>query len=228
MILKKNTRFSKTRDFQKHAIFKNTRFSKTHDFQKHVIFKNTRFHIKNAGDRKFYRFRMSQICLCGKSVGGTFTKEGLCFHCSFCHYFCTEQDAFIYDEGVKKFLATKQDRPRCCMIEGLMRNYARMRVVTDMEDDYFGRPFFVCSKKHNPCKYFAWGDQAIMETEDEREIGKDTTAEFLRLNDEFPYYPDEMLKLLHDALARNEEFDIHQEYMKVVSTKESLEKRLGQ
>ena len=106
------------------------------------------------------------------------------------------------------------------MIEGLMRNYAKMRVVTDMEDDYFGRPFFVCSKKHNPCKYFAWGDQPIMEREDEREIGKETTAEFLRLNDEFPYYPDEMLKLLHDALARNEEFDIHQEYMKVVSTKE--------
>ena len=106
---------------------------------------------------------MSQICLCGKPVGGTFTKEGLCFHCSFCHYFCTEQDAFIYDQGVKKFLATKQDRPRCCMIEGLMRNYARMRVVTDMEKPNFGRPFFVCSKKHNPCNYFEWGDQQIIE-----------------------------------------------------------------
>ena len=119
-------------------------------------------YIKNAGGRKFYRFRMSQICLCGIPVGGNFTKEGLCFECSFCHYFCTEQDAFIYDQGVKKFLATKQDRPRCCMNEGLMRNYARMRVVTDMKKENFGRPFFVCSKKHKPCRYFAWGDISII------------------------------------------------------------------
>ena len=48
------------------------------------------------------------------------------------------------------------------MIEGLMRNYAKMRVVTDVEDDYFGRPFFVCSKKHKPCNYFAWGDISII------------------------------------------------------------------
>ena len=71
-----------------------------------------------------------------------------------------------------------------------------------------------------------------MEPEDEREIDEDTGAEFLRLNDEFPYYSDELLKLMverrTDALARNEEFDMHQEYMKMVSTKESLEKILRQ
>ena len=66
-----------------------------------------------------------------------------------------------------------------------------------------------------------------MEPEDQREIAEDTSAEFLRLNDEFPYYPDELLKLRRDALARNEEFDLHQEYLKLVSTKESLEKRIG-
>ena len=71
-----------------------------------------------------------------------------------------------------------------------------------------------------------------METEDEREIVEDTSTEFLRLNDEFPYYSDEMLKLLKergdDALTRNEEFDIHQEYMKLIGTKELLEKRFQQ
>ena len=105
---------------------------------------------------------MSQICLCGTPVGGNFTEEGFCFMCSFCHYFCTEQDASIYDQGVKKFLATKQTRPRCCMIEGFMRNYARMRVVTDMKKENFGRPFFVCSKSREQCRYFAWGDQVII------------------------------------------------------------------
>ena len=92
-----------------------------------------------------------------------------------------------------------------------------------------GRYFFSCAKPscRAPCKFFKW-----METEDEREIVEDTSTEFLRLNDEFPYYSDEMLKLLKergdDALTRNEEFDIHQEYMKLIGTKELLEKRFQQ
>ena len=220
-------------------------------------------------------FRMSQICLCRKPTGGTFTKNGLCSWCSTCHFFCTEKDGFIYDQAVKKFLATKQPQPLCCVGEGTSRNYAKMRVVTDTEKDSFARPFFVCSKEDDQCNYFAWGDQTIiprplcehgkpcgihkewkegpnkgryffscaksrgpckffkwMETEDQREIAEDTNAEFLRLNDEFPYYSDEMLDLMAErragALARNEVFNIHQEYMEFVRTKELLEKRFQQ
>ena len=161
---------------------------------------------------------------------------------------------------------------------GVVRNYAKMRANTDVENDNFGRPFFVCSKKVDRCRYFAWGDQAIIprplcehgkpcnirkewkegsnkgryffscaepasynpsrgpfkffkwvETEDQREIAEDTSAEFLRLNDEFPYYSDEVLKLMAErrasALARDEVFDMHQEYMELVRTKELLEKK---
>ena len=217
-------------------------------------------------------FRMS-VCLCRKPTGGTFTENGLCSVCSFCHFFCTEEDAFIYDQAVKKFLATKQPQPLCCM--GIIRRSAQMKANTNVESDNFGRPFFVCSKKTDPCRYFAWGDQAIiprplcehgkpctirkqwkegpnngryffscaepykptrgpckffryMEIEDQREIAEDTSAEFLRLNDEFPYCSDELLKLMAErraaALARNEVFDIHQEYMELIRTKELLEK----
>ena len=222
-------------------------------------------------------FKMSQICLCRKLTGGTFTENGLCSECSFCHFFCTEEDGFIYDQAVKKFLATKQPQPLCCM--GIIRRSAKIKAVTDPEDDDFGRPYFVCSKKTDRCRYFAWGDQAIIprplcehgepcrmqkewkegpnkgryffscakqssynpargpckffkwtETEDQREIAEDTSAEFLRLNDKFPYYTDELLELMEErhaaALARNEAFDIHQEYMKLVRTKELLEKRI--
>ena len=223
-------------------------------------------------------FRMSgQICLCRKWPGGTFTENGLCTECSYYHFFCTEEDEFIYDQAVKKFLATKQPQPFCCMSEGLVRTLAQMRANTNPESDNFGRPFFVCSKKVDPCRYFAWGDQAIiprplcehgkqcdmlkewkegpnkgryffscpeqssynpgpckffkwMETEDEREIAEDTGTEFLRLNDEFPYYSDEFLELMAErraaGLTRNEAFDIHQEYMKLIRTKELLEKRI--
>ena len=151
---------------------------------------------------------------------------------------------------------------------------ARMEVVTDVDSLNFGRPYFVCSKPTNPCRYFAWGDEAIiprplcehgkpccrrkewkgpnkgrysfscaeppsyipgkgrckffkwMEPEDEREIDEDVSAEFLRLNDEFPCYPDELLEIMDDARARNEESDLHQEYMEMTSTKETIEKSL--
>ena len=164
----------------------------------------------------------------------------------------------------------KQPQPLCCNVDGIIHVKTRMRVKTDVESDNFGRPYFVCSKKRDPCRYRTWGDEAIisrplcehkkpchiqkewkegpnkgryffscaerasckffmwLETEGQRKNDEDTSAEFLRLNDEFPYYPDEMLKLQQDALARNEEFDVHQEHMKMVSTKESLEKMLRQ
>ena len=222
---------------------------------------------------------MSQICLCRRPTAGEFTENGLCRFCNYCFYYCTEEDAFIYDQAVKKFLATKQPQPLCCNVDGIIHVKAKMRVKTDVESDDFGRPYFVCSKKRDPCSYFAWGDEAIipmplcehgkpchrqkewkegpnkgryffscgepssyipgrgpckffkwMEPEDQREIAEDTSAEFLRLNDEFPYYSDEVLKLMAerrtDALARNEEFNMHQEYMKLIRTKESLEKRI--
>ena len=39
-----------------------------------------------------------------------------------------------------------------------------MKMVTDKEKENFGRPFFVCPHKRNPCNYFEWGDQKIPET----------------------------------------------------------------
>ena len=105
---------------------------------------------------------MSQICLCRRPTAGEFTENGLCSFCPYCFYYCTEEDAFIYDQAVKKFLATKQPQPLCCNVDGIMHVKAQMRVKTDVESDDFGRPYFVCSKKRDPCSYFAWGDEAII------------------------------------------------------------------
>ena len=102
-------------------------------------------------------------------------KHGTFWFCSNrsddCLFKCTEEDqAYLYDKAVKAFLASKQDRPKCCAITSTtVKNgvaeipvvighlYAKMKVVTDMENENFGRPFFVCPKRHNPCNYFAWG-----------------------------------------------------------------------
>ena len=92
---------------------------------------------------------------------------------------CTEKDSSIYDQAVKKFLATKQDRPKCCGVvpaADAERHYAKFRVYTGTEKHIWwtaykediGRPFFVCGKndERDPrgCGYFAWGDKNIVTT----------------------------------------------------------------
>ena len=127
-------------------------------------------------------FYDEMLCLHGEKAGCTENKEkGKSWYCKRisdpCHFNCTKDQVHLYDKGVKEFLATKQDRPKCCTITStsvkngvaeipvvIGRRYAKMKVVTDMKKKSFGRPFFVCSKKHDPCNYFAWGDQTIAET----------------------------------------------------------------
>ena len=130
------------------------------------------------------------LCLHGEKCYATSTvKNGTFWYCknrnSPCHFICSEDQADLYDKAVKEFLATKQARPKCCAVKipeqrtmrtlvndggnveipevAVVRNYAKMKVVTDMEKESFGRPFFVCSKKNERCDYFAWGDQIIVE-----------------------------------------------------------------
>ena len=106
------------------------------------------------------------LCLHGKPAATSTTEKGTFWFCgepSSCHFICSEEDAFLYDKAVKEFLATKQDRPKCCGVTpeaSADRNYARVRVVRDMSKVNFGRPFFTCSK--DGCDYFEWGDEIIV------------------------------------------------------------------
>ncbi|CAB3988841.1 endonuclease 8-like 3 [Paramuricea clavata] len=36
---------------------------------------------------------------------------------------------------------------------------ARMKVVKDVSKPNFGRPFFVCCDRENPCEFWQWGDR---------------------------------------------------------------------
>ena len=119
------------------------------------------------------------LCLHGEpalrvsKINGSFW---ICSHRNWdsnCHFSCEEEEhAPLYDKAVKAFLATKKDRPQCCAITRTMTRdgvteppvvtgycYVVMKVVTDKENENFGRPFFVCQKRCNPCGYFAWGDE---------------------------------------------------------------------
>ena len=116
------------------------------------------------------------LCLHGKPCRGNFSRSGFSWQCaepSTCHFKCSEEETSMYDQAVKRFLEAKQPRPKCCVkIAGsyrrgktpeVPRRYAKMKPNTDVENYSFARPYFVCSKKRNPCSYFAWGDGIILE-----------------------------------------------------------------
>ena len=111
---------------------------------------------------------VEMLCLHGKPTGKIKNEKGLtlwvCQQPSTCHFSCSEDQKYLYGGAVEDFLNTAQPRPLCCMGEDYVRNYAKMKVVTDMSKESFARPFFVCSKKNDQCNYFEWGDQRIIET----------------------------------------------------------------
>ena len=105
------------------------------------------------------------LCLHGKPDVTSTTENGTFWFCGEpcrCDFICSDEQAYLYEEAIKAFLATKQNRPACCRIGTSEEyNYARLRVVRDAEKESFGRPFFTCSKENDRCNYFEWGDEII-------------------------------------------------------------------
>ena len=89
----------------------------------------------------------------------------VCRQSSTCHFSCYEKQSNknLYTGAVEAFLNTGQSIPLCCIRKDGERNYAKIKVVTDIKKENYGRPFFICSKGLNPCSYFEWGDQKIPE-----------------------------------------------------------------
>ena len=99
------------------------------------------------------------LCLHGEEATKSTTENGTFWFCNppeKCLFVCSDEEVDLYNAAIKDFLATKQSVPKCCSGE------TKMKVVTDMEKQNFGRPFFVCANEDDPCKYFEWGDQQII------------------------------------------------------------------
>ena len=71
-----------------------------------------------------------------------------------CHFFCPEDEGYLFEKAIASWKSTKQPHPRCDGHQKL----ARMRVVKNLLELTYGRPFFVCSDKMSPCSYWVWGD----------------------------------------------------------------------
>ena len=77
-----------------------------------------------------------------------------CNQSSSCQFFCPEDEGYLFEKAIESCKSTKQPHPRCDGHQKL----ARMRVVKNLLKPTYGRPFFVCSDKMNPCSYWVWGD----------------------------------------------------------------------
>ncbi|CAB3984635.1 endonuclease 8-like 3 [Paramuricea clavata] len=98
-------------------------------------------------------------CLHGKSASTSTTSNGSFWFCGqnpSCHFFCSEEDGYRFEKAIIAWKSAGAHQPQCHEHQKL----ARMRIVKDpMKEDY-GRPFFVCSHRENPCSFWQWGDVA--------------------------------------------------------------------
>jgi hypothetical protein len=100
-------------------------------------------------------------CLHKLPAATTQTENGEFWFCEqkpSCHFICSKDEEYIYENTLSAFHATEQPQLVCCD-----NNAATFRVVKDIIKDNYGRPFFVCSKKTDKCGYFEWGDKIILQ-----------------------------------------------------------------
>ena len=96
-------------------------------------------------------------CLHGKPVSCSKTTNGVFFYCGqkpSCNFFCPQNDCGYFETAIAMWRNSGTPQPKCHEHKKL----AKMRVVKDIFKPSFGRPFFVCSEKENPCSFWQWGD----------------------------------------------------------------------
>ena len=128
------------------------------------------------------------LCLHGKPAVTSTKENGTFWSCAESPgcFVCPEEDAPLYEKAINAFLATNQERPKCCPITGDPGGewcYATFRVLTGKERRKFrkeniGRPVFTCGNNYRfrssrGCGYFEWGDKCIIRgfTIEKREDG---------------------------------------------------------
>jgi hypothetical protein len=100
------------------------------------------------------------VCLHGLPASTISTKNGKFWLCNknnlkSCEFFCPDQDRSLYETAMSMWRANGPIHPVCDTHQRL----AKMKVVKDVSKLNFGRPFFVCCDRENPCKFWQWGDR---------------------------------------------------------------------
>ena len=96
-------------------------------------------------------------CLHGKPASCSTTQNGSFWFCGqkqSCNFFCPEDQGYLFEKAIDSWRSLGTQQPHC---DG-HHKLATMRVVKDVMKASYGRPFFVCSERSNPCKFWMWGD----------------------------------------------------------------------
>jgi hypothetical protein len=92
-------------------------------------------------------------CLHGKAAASTTTNNGTFWFCGenpSCEFFCPDENCYMYTTAVAAFRASGSIHPVC----PTHQKFAKLCVVKDTMKDNYGRPFFVCSERKNPWKFW--------------------------------------------------------------------------
>ena len=104
-----------------------------------------------------FEHHFAMECLHGKSAASSTTKNGTFWFCGqkpSCEFFCRDEDCYMYTKAVAAFRGSGSIHPVC----PTHQKFARLCMVKDKMKLNYGRPFFVCSERQNPCKFWQWGD----------------------------------------------------------------------
>ena len=96
-------------------------------------------------------------CLHGELASCSQTPNGTFFYCGqkpSCNFFCPQNDCSYFQNAINLWKNSNCPQPECHIHNRL----AKMRVVKDILKPNFGRPFFICSAKENPCSFWQWAD----------------------------------------------------------------------
>ena len=96
-------------------------------------------------------------CLPGLPASSTMTQKGTFWFCGqkpSCEFFCPDQDCYMFGKAVTAYRKSGSVHPRCYGHGRL----AKIQMVKDTSNNNYGRPFFVCSERENPCAFWQWGD----------------------------------------------------------------------
>ena len=96
-------------------------------------------------------FSVRELCAQSTMQNGSFW---FCNQSPSCNFFCSKDEDYTYEKAAAVWKSTKQPHPRCEKHGKL----AKMHVVKNLLKSNYGRSFFVCSDRSNPCSFWVWGD----------------------------------------------------------------------
>jgi hypothetical protein len=88
---------------------------------------------------------------CSTTARGTFWFSG---ETPSCEFFCHDEDCYLFTRSMEACQNSGSNHPICPTHQRL----AKLRVIKDKMKDNYGRPFFTCSDRHDPCNFWQWGD----------------------------------------------------------------------